>query len=122
MRIFRFDPAVGRPIDQFDSAQAVISPIQRTNGKVQIGCMHVGAGGRVGYHQANPRQLFLVVQGSGWVRSSDRPDPVAISVGQAAFWESGEWHESGSQDGMVAIVIESDALDPGQYMPEESLR
>ena len=120
MRFFRFDPAAGRPIDRFDSVAAVISPIQRTGGQVQIGCMHVGPGGTVGYHQAQPMQLFLVVQGSGWVRSSDHPEPVAIHAGQAAFWESGEWHASGSLSGMTAIVIEAEALDPGQYMPEES--
>ena len=120
MRFFRFDPAVGRTIDQFDSAQAVVSPIQRTSGQVQIGCMHVGPGGTIGYHQAQPMQMFLVVQGEGWVRSSDQREPVSIHAGQAAFWESGEWHASGSDSGMTAIVIEGEALDPGQYMPEES--
>jgi len=120
MRFFHFDRAAGRPIDQFDSVAAVISPIQRMSGQVQIGCMHIGPGGTVGYHQAVPKQLFLVVQGDGWVRSSDQPEPLAIHAGQAAFWESGEWHASGSDSGMTAIVIESETLDPGQYMPEES--
>ena len=121
MRFFRFDPAVGRPIDQFDSAQAVLSPIQRMTGELQIVCMHIGAGGVIGYHQAEPKQLFLVVQGEGWVRSSEQPEPVAIHAGQAAFWESGEWHASGSHAGMTAIVVESETLDPGQYMPEDSI-
>jgi quercetin dioxygenase-like cupin family protein len=121
MRFFSFDPVAGRPIDRFDSAHAVLSPIQRMSGQVQIGCMHVGPGGTIGYHQADPMQLFLVVQGDGWVRSSDQPEPVAIRAGQAAFWESGEWHASGSLTGMTVIVIEGETLDPGQYMPEESL-
>jgi quercetin dioxygenase-like cupin family protein len=118
MRLFRFDAAVGRPIDQFGSTQLMLSPIARTTGQVQIGCMHIGPVGVVGFHQAGPAQLFLVVEGEGWVRSED-PEPVSIQAGQAAFWESGEWHESGSHTGMTAIVIESETLDPAQYMPEK---
>jgi hypothetical protein len=45
--------------------------IGRVEGEVQIGCMHIGAGGIVGYHQATVRQLFLVVTGTGWVRGAD---------------------------------------------------
>lgn len=117
MRLFRFDAVVGRPIDQFGSAQLMLSPIARTSGQVQIACMHIGPAGVVGFHQAEPAQLFLVVAGEGWVRS-ENPERVPIQAGQAAFWESGEWHESGSHTGMTAIVIESETLDPGQYMPE----
>jgi quercetin dioxygenase-like cupin family protein len=83
---------------------------------VQIGCMHIGAGGIVGYHQATVRQLFLVVAGTGWVRGKDEPRQ-PIAAGQAAYWEAGEWHESGSQDGMTAIVIEATTLDPARDMP-----
>jgi quercetin dioxygenase-like cupin family protein len=118
MRLFRFDAAVGRPIDQFGSTQLMLSPIARTTGQVQIGCMHIGPDGVVGFHQADPAQLFLVVAGEGWVRS-ENPEPVPIQAGQAAFWESGEWHESGSHTDMTAIVIESENLDPDQYMPEK---
>jgi quercetin dioxygenase-like cupin family protein len=118
MRLFRFDATVGRSIDQFGSAQLLLSPVARTSGQVQIVCMHIGPGGVVGFHQADPAQLFLVVVGEGWVRS-ETPELVPIQAGQAAFWESGEWHESGSDSGMTAIVIESETLDPGQLMPEK---
>ncbi len=117
MRLFRFDAAVGRPIEQFGSVNLMISPIQRTEGQVQIGCMHIGAGGVVGSHQAACPQLFLVVQGEGWVRGEE-PEHTLIHTGQAAYWEAGEWHESGSAAGMMVIVIEGDTLDPSQYMRE----
>jgi quercetin dioxygenase-like cupin family protein len=78
--------------------------------------MHIGAGGIVGYHQATVRQLFLVVAGTGWVRGTDESRQ-PIAAGQAAYWEAGEWHESGSQDGMTAIVIEATTLDPARDMP-----
>jgi hypothetical protein len=38
-------------------------------------------------------------------------------AGQAAFWIAGEWHESGTESEMMAIIIESDSLDP-IIMPE----
>jgi len=61
-------------------------------------------------------QLFLVVEGEGWVRGKDDSKPVPISAGQAAFWEAGEGHESGSEEGMVAMVIEGEKLNPESYM------
>jgi hypothetical protein len=52
----------------------------------------------------------------GWVEGADeirRP----IAAGQAAYRAPGRWHESGSQDGMTAIVIEAATLDAGRDMP-----
>ncbi len=82
---------------------------------MHIGCMHIGPNGVVGYHQATVPQLFLVVQGSGWVTSTDRARH-PITAGQAAFWHGGEWHESGSDDGIMVIVVEGEGLDPAQWM------
>lgn len=118
MRIFRFDASAGRTIDQFGSVNLVMSPIQRGDGPFQLGCMHVGPGGLVGDHQAVGPQLFLVVNGSGWVRGQDS-GRIPIAAGHAAFWTDGEWHESGSDTGMDVIVLEADTLDPAQYMREE---
>jgi hypothetical protein len=64
-------------------------------------------------------QLFLVLAGEGWVRGAES-DRIQIEPGQAAFWTTGEWHESGSETGMTAVVIESPALDPSQFMVELS--
>ncbi|MGO8946091.1 MAG: cupin domain-containing protein [Ktedonobacterales bacterium] len=118
MRLFRFDAGVGRPIQQFGSTQLVLSPILRTTDELQIVCMHLEPSGVVGFHQAQPAQLFLVVQGEGWVRGADLSEPVTIHAGQAAFWESGEWHGAGSDNGMMAIVVEGEGLDPSQLIPE----
>lgn len=120
MRRVRFDASAGHPISQFDSQRVIISGIQRTPGAVQIGCMWIGAGGAVGYHEATSSQLFLVVAGDGWATGSDRVHH-ALSAGQGVFWEPGEWHESGSDAGMTVIVIEGDGLSPDQLMREEPL-
>ena len=117
MRLFSFDASAGHPIAHFGSMGLVMSPIQRGAGEFQLGCMHLDAGGLVGGHQAAGPQLFLVVHGEGWVRGEE-PERHPITAGQAAFWTAGEWHESGTDTGMDAVVLEADALDPAQYMPE----
>jgi hypothetical protein len=118
MQLFRFDAAIGRSITHYNS-NFTMSPIMRRWDAalpiMHIGCMHLGANGVVGYHQATVPQLFVVVQGSGWVTSTDRVHQ-PIAAGQAAFWQQGEWHESGSDGGMMVIVIEGERLDPAQWM------
>jgi quercetin dioxygenase-like cupin family protein len=116
MRIYDFGAADGRPITQFGSERVTITGIVRVaGGDVQVGCMHLSPGGRVGAHQATTHQLLLVVRGEGWVRGPEL-ERTPIMADQAAFWEPGEEHESGSDTGMVALVIEGDTLDPDQFM------
>ena len=121
MRVFRFDAAVARPIAEFGSVGASIAPVARPGvGFVQLGCIYVAPGGRVGRHPAAGPQLFLVVAGEGWVSGADGPR-VPIRAGQAAFWEPGEEHESGTEQGMTALALEAEELDPARFMPEEKV-
>lgn len=116
MRLYSFGAEAGHPITQFGSERLTITGIIRVaDGDVQIGCMRLEPGGRVGAHQAAPRQLFLVVRGEGWVRGPEA-ERTSIISDQAAYWEDGEEHEAGSESGMVALVIEGDTLDPDQFM------
>ncbi len=118
MKIYRFDPQVGWPITAFGSSGVVFSRIVKQGEAVHIGSMNIAAGGVVGYHPATTRQLFVVVQGEGWVRGEEVAH-TPIGVGHATYWQAGEWHESGSEGGMVAIVIEGDTIEPGMFMAEE---
>jgi len=117
LKIFRFDAQIGREIHQYESLNVIMSRIIQTSLGAHIGCMHMDADGVVGYHQAGMPQLFLVVQGEGWVTDESR-QRVPIKAGQAAFWTAGEWHESGTDTGMMAIVIESNDMDPSLSMVE----
>lgn len=117
MRLFRFDAGVGISLAAYASQNVVLSRIALLSGTVQVGCMHLQTGGNIGYHQARVRQLLMVVRGEGWVRA-ESPERTPVSEGMAAFWEDGEWHESGTDNGMVAIVIEAETLDPGRFMAE----
>ena len=71
--------------------------------------IETGAGGVVARHPAVVPQLFVVVRGSGWV-SGGEGTREAIAAGEAVLWEQGEEHESGSDEGMTALVLEAESL------------
>jgi len=97
----------GRSIGEFGSVGASVLGVTRSGHVVVIS---VGAGGRLGRHGAGSEQLVLVVSGSGWVSGSDG-ERVSIRAGEAAIWSAGEEHESGSDEGMTALVVEAAQLD-----------
>jgi len=106
MKIYRFGSEVGKSIDTYGSSGFAISRIAHLSDETVINCAYLEANGVIGYHQTVIPQLFLVVQGEGWVRGKS-PEKVSIEAGHAAYWEKGEWHESGTETGMTAIIIES---------------
>jgi len=116
MKIYRFDSEVGKSIDRYDSSGFTISRVVHLSGEAVVNCAYLEANGMIGYHQARVHQLFLVVQGEGWVRGASA-DRTSIKAGQAAYWEEGEWHESSTETGMTAIIIEGMNFDPAKLMP-----
>ncbi|SFB06276.1 MULTISPECIES: cupin [unclassified Bacillus (in: firmicutes)] len=115
MKIFRFDLGVGRKIDKFDS-NFIMSRISVVEGRVHIGCMHLEAEGLIGRHEAPIPQLLLIMNGAGQVSGEDG-ERVNVQSGDAVFWTQGESHETVSQNGLTAIVIEGENLDPAAFMP-----
>lgn len=116
MKIFRFDPEVGKGINHFNSSGFILSRVVKLFDEAVASCAYLSTGGVIGYHQATLPQLFLVVRGEGWVRA-ETSDKTSIKAGQAAFWEKGEWHESGTETGMTVIIIEGINFDPAKLMP-----
>ena len=107
MRIVRFDAS--RPITQHGSTGAAVAGIARARGAAHVVCIRLSPGGVLGEHPAAAAQLFLVVAGSGWVRSGeDRRD---VDAGSGAYWEPNEAHESGTDVGLTAIVVEADSIE-----------
>lgn len=117
MKFFRFDAVMRREIQQFGSKNVGITPIQRTDGPFSIGCLHFSSESVLGMHPATCPQLLLVVEGEGWVRVANG-EKISVKKGVAVFWSPGEDHESGSDTGMVAFVVEGDHLDPVKYLKE----
>ena len=112
-RTFRFDAGLGRHVSSFGS-DFVISRLFHS-GELHVGCMRLGPGGLIGMHPASVPQLLAVVEGEGWIRGADG-DRTPISAGGAVFWSRGEMHETGTDSGLVAIVIETAALVEGEAM------
>jgi quercetin dioxygenase-like cupin family protein len=65
-----------------------------------------GPGALLGRHPTRLLQLFALVAGQGWACGSDG-ERVRLVAGDCVLWEPGEEHESGSDGGMVAVVVQT---------------
>ncbi|MCI3918975.1 DUF2793 domain-containing protein [Paenibacillus sp. TRM 82003] len=121
MRIYSFNKEQGKSIDSFGSRNMVITPIMKSVEEkikfVQMGCIHLLEDGVIGGHEASVSQIFIVITGSGWVTGKEKLNK-EIKAGELAFWESGEWHEVRTEQGMTAVVVESDSI----YLMEKYLK
>jgi hypothetical protein len=96
-----------RPVTAPGSVNAAV---RRLSAEAHVVVIRVEAGGVVGRHPAGLAQLFVVVRGAGWVSGGDG-EREPIKAGAAVLWESGEEHESGSDEGMTVLVVEAESLD-----------
>jgi quercetin dioxygenase-like cupin family protein len=108
VRLVPFEPT--REITHFDSRGATIAGIARAIGETRVLLLELAPGGVLGLHPASCPQLFLVVSGAGRVRSGDE-QPQPIERGTAAVWDAGEPHETTTEDGLTAVVVEADSLE-----------
>ncbi|MED0962149.1 cupin [Bacillus paramycoides] len=115
MKIFDFSEKVGKHISAFQS-NFIMSKILNYQGNIHIGAMHLQENGIIGYHEAVVSQLLLIVQGEGFVCSADK-EKVKVEAGQAVYWEKDELHETSTEKGLMAIVIESEDLEQAILMP-----
>ena len=72
--------------------------------------MLISAGGGLGRHPAASDQLFLVVEGKGWVSGSDG-ERLPIEAGEGVIWIDNEEHESGSDSGMTVVIVQSNSSE-----------
>lgn len=115
MKIYQVKKEAGKKISKFDS-DFVMSRIAKTEKAAHIGCVHLDENGLIGYHQAVVPQLLLIVNGEGWVRG-EQNEYLPVHSGEAVFWDKGEWHETKTDTGLTAIVIESEELNVELLMP-----
>jgi quercetin dioxygenase-like cupin family protein len=109
LRILRRAEQPGRRIEEFASRDASVSFLGR--GPASVVRIELEPGGVVGMHPATQPQLFVLVAGEGTVRAGDR-EPERVAAGDAVFWSAGEEHETRSETGLVAIVVEAPGLEP----------
>ena len=104
MRIFRWRDG-GRRIDHFGSRAFTHFRLAHVDGEAAASAIELGPGGVIGRHPTAARQLLVVVEGSGEVSGADG-EFHPIAAGDAAAWEPGEEHETRSDKGLLAIVLE----------------
>lgn len=97
-------------IDRFSSSGASSVELAHGSGESHAYAVHFIPGGEIGPHPAGFDQLFVVLQGSGWVAGTDGVRH-AVGLGCGAFIPTGEVHSKGSDTGMVAIMVQSTAFE-----------
>ncbi|MEH7444996.1 cupin [Bacillus sp. JJ1122] len=114
MEFYNFRKETGMHITMYDS-DFIMSRIARNQTPTSIGFMHLDEKGLIGYHQATKPQLLLILSGEGYVCSESK-EFYKVKPGVAVFWGKDEWHETKTEHGLTALVIESDELNPSEYM------
>lgn len=109
MQILDVAAGPGRLIERFGSVGSSHLGGAAFEGAGGLAILTLAPGGHLGRHPTVLTQLFCVVTGSGWVAGDDARRH-ALAVGQAALWEPGEEHESGSDEGMTVIVLEAEMI------------
>ncbi|MBZ5203075.1 cupin domain-containing protein [Planomicrobium chinense] len=110
MKVYSFSKEAGRRITKFDS-NFTLARIAKADSEAHIGFMFLEPGETIGFHQATVSQLFIVTEGEGSVKTGDQ-EPLKLKAGQAILWKTGEWHGASTEQGMTALVIESESLMP----------
>jgi quercetin dioxygenase-like cupin family protein len=111
MEIVDFSSERAAPITRYQSVGASSVTLGDGTGEAHVHCLRFAPGGAIGRHPTGFAQLFLVVEGSGWVEGADG-ERVALSAGQGAWFARGESHAKGSDRGMTAVMIQVDELAP----------
>ena len=78
---------------------------------VKAAIFRLASGGRIVRHPATVPQILAVLEGQGRVSGADG-EFETIAAGEAVFWEAGEVHETVSDDGLTALVLEAAELKP----------
>jgi quercetin dioxygenase-like cupin family protein len=94
-----------RVIEAFGSHGVSLRLIARTD-HAQVSQADFAPGALLGRHPAAGPQTLAVLSGSGWVSGGDgvRHD---LAAGDLVRFDPGESHESGSDGGMIAVVVET---------------
>ena len=81
---------------------------------VQAAIFRVAPGGRIVRHPASVGQILAVLEGSGWVSGADGASE-QIAAGEAVFWAAGEEHETRTDVGLKALILEAEGLEAFRY-------
>jgi len=111
MERFSFEPDVAF-VPKGDLLDRVtVAPLTQSlaeGARVQAAVFHIAPGGGLRRHPYP--QILAVLEGSGTVSGTDGVEE-PISAGEAVFWPQGEEHETRSEQGLTALVVEAPGLE-----------
>jgi quercetin dioxygenase-like cupin family protein len=114
MERFSFGPdAALAPREQLLEG-VTVAPLSRSifeGSPVQAAVFRLGPGGRIARHPASCPQILAVLDGAGEV-SGESGTVEPIAAGEAVFWTEGEEHETRTDTGLTALVVEGPGLLP----------
>jgi quercetin dioxygenase-like cupin family protein len=105
MKMIDFTNSHAEQIEAYGSVGAASVLLGSGEGEAHAYSIRFEPGGKIGEHVAGFGQLFLVIEGAGWVTGNDR-ERVELIAGQGAYFARGETHSKGSEFGMTAIMIQ----------------
>jgi mannose-6-phosphate isomerase-like protein (cupin superfamily) len=105
------DNAESREITQHGSEHASVTPLTVPAGDAHVVRIRLEPGGVLGRHAGRVDQLFVVVEGEGRAAGPDG-ESVPVAAGAAVYWAAGEEHETRSDTGLTAIVVEAPGIVP----------
>ena len=91
-----------------------IAPLTRPrsdDAAFQVAVFRIAAGGRIARHPASVPQILAVIDGSGTVSGTDGVSE-EIAAGEAVFRAEGEEHETSTDTGLTALIVEGRGLAP----------
>ena len=95
---------------------APLTPSIFEGSPIQAAIFRVAPGGRLARHPATLPQILAVLEGSGEVSGEDGvAEPIA--AGEAVFWSQGEEHETRSESGLTALIIEGEQVERFRARP-----
>ncbi len=99
------DFATGFALDDERLERVTIAPLTAP-GRMQAAVFRLEPGGRIARHPAELPQVLAVLEGSARVNGEP------LRAGQAVFWARGEEHETTTEGGATAVIIEGEGLEP----------
>jgi hypothetical protein len=105
MHLIDFGPDRATAVSEYASRGTRAQPLADGAGEAHVYAVHLDAGGEIGPHPAGFAQLWLVVDGEGWVAGADGVRH-RVGAGTGALIARGELHAKGSERGCSAIMIQ----------------
>lgn len=106
MHVFAIDDLTARNISSFGSSGFGVVPVAAD---AHVVVAKLAPGGVIARHRAIVDQILVVLTGEAHVSGEDAVKHVLRS-GSAALWLAGESHETSTEAGMTALIIEKNGL------------